>query len=71
MARCELVVVSPLTRGMETAAGMFGTVDGEGCVLMEATKAETMKACERPALRCDARDATDATREKIEIRDGR
>jgi broad specificity phosphatase PhoE len=52
---CELVVVSPLTRAMETAAGMFGSVDGDGCVLMEATRAEAMKACERPALRCDAR----------------
>ncbi len=55
LASCELVVVSPLARAMETAAGMFGSVDGDGCVLMASTPAVEMKSCERPALRCDAR----------------
>ncbi len=34
MRRCELVVVSPLSRAMETAAGMFGAVEGGGEVLL-------------------------------------
>ena len=55
LASCELVVVSPLARAMETAAGMFGSVDGDGCVLMASTPAVEMRSCERPALRCDAR----------------
>ena len=36
--RLRLVVVSPLARAMETAAGMFGSVDGDGCVLMASTR---------------------------------
>lgn len=55
LRKCELVVVSPLTRAMETAAAMFGSEGGEGCVLMEATEEVEMKTCERPVLRCDTR----------------
>ncbi|CEF97864.1 Histidine phosphatase superfamily, clade-1 [Ostreococcus tauri] len=55
LERCELVVVSPLTRAMETCAGMFGTADGEGEVLMAPTRAVEMKSCERPAMRRDER----------------
>lgn len=55
MRRCELVVVSPLSRAMETAAGMFGAVEGGGEVLMAPTVEVHMKSCERPAMRRDAR----------------
>jgi broad specificity phosphatase PhoE len=52
--KCELVVVSPLSRAMDTAAAMFGVEDGDargGEVLMRGTEAVAMKTCARPTLR--------------------